>query len=274
MHEAVILPNWPSCLNSLAWSHDCILALAAGETVELLIPVLSAGGEDVDTGLPGTQQWVNVHIKTHLFNSNEVPPIDPLPSRANSIGEEISTSDVAALAWSPPGLAKHARCALAVLTTNLALSLWVSDSNPKVSRSWKRVLLANHELERYCQRLYGEEESLPELDWETRRRLRRRIRSFAWSPQLRPSQPPDHSIQNTHFPVNGSFIAVSNDNNDVVVLRVLSPHSFFSSSAKDWSAHAVAHFSLEPKIDLHPKPRPILLSETLNEQRGSAGLHN
>lgn len=37
MHEAIILANWPSCLNSLAWSHDCILALAAGETVELLV---------------------------------------------------------------------------------------------------------------------------------------------------------------------------------------------------------------------------------------------
>lgn len=37
MHEAIIIANWPSCLNSLAWSHDCILALAAGETVELLV---------------------------------------------------------------------------------------------------------------------------------------------------------------------------------------------------------------------------------------------
>lgn len=41
MHEAVILPNWPSCLSSLAWSHDCILALAAGETVELLVGTAS-----------------------------------------------------------------------------------------------------------------------------------------------------------------------------------------------------------------------------------------
>lgn len=158
-----------------------------------------------------------------------------------------------------------------MLTTNLGLSIWVSDSDPKVSRSWKRVLIANHELERYCQKLYAEDETRAELDWEIRRRLRRRIRSFAWSPQLR-SQASDQSIQEAQLPVNGSFIAVSNDNNDVVVLRIHSPHSFLSPSATTWSAHAVAHFSLEPKLDLHPNPRPILLEETMDEQRHISNL--
>ncbi|KAF4536653.1 Short-chain dehydrogenase/reductase SDR [Lasiodiplodia theobromae] len=267
MHEAIILANWPSCLNSLAWSHDCILALAAGETVELLIPVLSADSDDVDTGLQGTQHWINVHIRTNQFTSTEVPPIDPLPLRASSVGEEISTSDTSLIEWSPPGLAKHARCALAVLTTNLTLSLWVSDSDPKVTRSWKRVLILNHELEMYFQELYAHEEFRLELDCETRRRLRRRIRSFAWSPQLRPPPPSQYSVQEARFPINGSFIAVSNDNNDVVILRIDSPYSFFSPPSAKWSARAVAHFSLEPKLDMHQGPRLFLLAETLSEQR-------
>ncbi|KAB2574108.1 hypothetical protein DBV05_g7209 [Lasiodiplodia theobromae] len=267
MHEAIILANWPSCLNSLAWSHDCILALAAGETVELLIPVLSADSDDVDTGLQGTQHWINVHIRTNQFTSTEVPPIDPLPLRASSVGEEISTSDTSLIEWSPPGLAKHARCALAVLTTNLTLSLWVSDSDPKVTRSWKRVLILNHELEMYFQELYAHEEFRLELDCETRRRLRRRIRSFAWSPQLRPPPPSQYSVQEARFPINGSFIAVSNDNIDVVILRIDSPYSFFSPPSAKWSARAVAHFSLEPKLDMHQGPRLFLLAETLSEQR-------
>ncbi|KAH7058765.1 transcription factor IIIC subunit delta N-term-domain-containing protein [Macrophomina phaseolina] len=267
MHEAIILANWPSCLNSLAWSHDCTLALAAGETVELLMPVLRLDSDDIDTGLGGTQQWINVHIRTNLFTPSEVLPVDPLPSRANSIGEEISTSEVAAVDWSPPGLAKHSRCALAVLATNLSLSIWASDSDPKITRSWRRVLILNHELERYCQSLYGEEEIRADLDWETRRRLRRRVRSFAWSPQLRPEQSPKQSIQDACFPVNGSFIAVANDYNDVVILRVDSPFSFFSPAASKWSARAVAHFSLEPKLDLHSNPRPFTLDETLRDQR-------
>ncbi|OJD37099.1 short-chain dehydrogenase reductase sdr [Diplodia corticola] len=267
MHEAIILANWPSCLNSLVWSHDCILALAAGETVELLIPVLSADSNDVDTGLQGTQHWINVHIRTNLFSSTEVPPIDPLPLRANSIGEEISTSDTACIEWSPPGLAKHARCALAVLTTNLNLSLWVSDSDPKVTRGWRRALVLNHELDRYFQQVYAQEEIRVELEWETQRRLRRRIRSFAWSPQPRPSQPAEYSVQEAQFPINGSFIAVSNDDNDVVILRVDSPYSFYSPPSAQWSARAEAHFSFEPKIDLRRTPRPFLLIEAMGEQR-------
>lgn len=229
--------------------------------------MLRADSDDIDTGLQGTQQWINVHIRTNLFTSNEVTPVDPLPSRANSVGEEISTSEVAAIDWSPPGLAKHTGCALAVLATNLSLSIWASDSDSKIARSWKRVLILNHELERYCQNIYGEEAIRGELDWETRRRLRRRIRSFAWSPKPRLSQFSERSIQDAEFPVNGSFIAVSNDYNDVVILRIDSPFSFFSPSATKWSAHAVAHLSLEPKLDLHPNPRPFLLDETLNDQR-------
>lgn len=154
-----------------------------------------------------------------------------------------------------------------MLATNLSLSIWASDSDPKIARSWKRVLVLNHELERYCQNIYGEEAIRGELDWETRRRLRRRIRSFAWSHKPRLSQFSERSIQDAEFPVNGSFIAVSNDYNDVVILRIDSPFSFFSPSATKWSAHAVAHLSQEPKLDLHPNPRPFLLDETLDDQR-------
>lgn len=37
MHEAITLNVWPSTINCLSWSQDGNIAVAAGETVELLV---------------------------------------------------------------------------------------------------------------------------------------------------------------------------------------------------------------------------------------------
>ena len=60
-----------------------------------------------------------------------------------SIGEEQSDSTVTAITWSPPGLSRHQRPALAVLTTNHLLSLWASASDIEDHSTWRRVLIFN-----------------------------------------------------------------------------------------------------------------------------------
>ncbi|KAF2147533.1 uncharacterized protein K452DRAFT_217535 [Aplosporella prunicola CBS 121167] len=255
MYGATTLVCWPTSLDCVSWSQDGILAVAAGETLELL--VMTSPDRD--------RQWENLHLRTNLFNNAEVPIINPLGFRSNSIGEEISTSTTALIAWSPPGLAKHRRCALAVLTTNLVLSLWACDSKPGVAASWKRALVVNHAVEAYFEEP-GVDESLSELDRESRRRMKRRIRSFCWSPQIYPSTP--SNIEDSQIPVNGCFIAVSNDDNDIVVLRIQSPFDFFSPVASEWSARVVVCFSVQPKISSSQNAPPItLFNEHMEEQR-------
>ena len=81
-----------------------------------------------------------------------------------------------------------------------------------------------------------------------------------------PSTP--SNIEDSQIPVNGCFLAVSNDENDVVVLRIQSPFDFFSPAASEWSAQVVACFSVQPKISLCSSAPPIiLLNEHMEEQR-------
>jgi len=81
------------------------------------------------------------------------------------------------LAWSPPGLAKHKRSVLAVLTSNHVLSLWASNSDMAVPESWERVCFVNNAViaalreEKFKSRFKSA--SSPRL---------RRIRSAAWAP--------------------------------------------------------------------------------------------
>ncbi|KAK8178767.1 transcription factor IIIC subunit delta N-term-domain-containing protein [Phyllosticta citribraziliensis] len=268
MHEAITLNVWPSTINCLSWSQDGNIAVAAGETVELLIPILHSDTEAIQS----TQHWHNVHIKTNLFASTEVPTLDPLGFRAVSFGEELSLSDVIGLDWSPPGLAKHSKCALAVLTSNLTLSLWASDSDFKNGRSWKRLFIFNHALDRYWQKLDNGEHKVGGLDWETRRRTSRRVRSFAWSPRVRPQTESSQSVKDSQLPMSGFFLAVSNDANEIVILRVQSPFDFFSPVVSRWSAHVAAHCSVAPQIQLKVDPPFTLLDEHLDEQRYATNL--
>ncbi|KAK8236581.1 transcription factor IIIC subunit delta N-term-domain-containing protein [Phyllosticta capitalensis] len=269
MHEAITLNVWPSTINCLSWSQDGNIAVAAGETVELLIPILQSDTEAIQSA----QNWHNVHIKTNLFTETEVPTIDPLGFRAVSFGEELSTSDVIALAWSPPGLAKHSKCALVVLTSNLTLSLWASDSDFKNARSWKRLLIFNHSLERHWQKLDRDDEhTVGGLEWEVRRRTRRRIRSFAWSPRVRPQTALSQSVKDSQLPMSGFFLAVCNDANDVAILRVQSPFDFFSTTISRWSAHVVAQCSVGPRIKLELDPPFTLFDEHMDEQRHASNI--
>ena len=95
------------------------------------------------------------------------------------MGEEQSSSTVTWLAWSPPGLAKHKRSVLAILTSNHMVSLWASNSDMTVPESWERVSIVNHAVnsalrEEKCRVGFSNGSDL---------RLKR-IRSAAWAPLL------------------------------------------------------------------------------------------
>ena len=98
---------------------------------------------DRDQVLP---QWQHVPLKVPLFSTEELPLKEPAPIANYSIGEEISNSAPVSIAWSPSGLAKHRKCALAVLTANLTLSIWSAEGKPQDESSWARRLIINDAL--------------------------------------------------------------------------------------------------------------------------------
>ena len=198
------IPVQPSSQDCLAWSIDGELAVAAGEEVYLLIP---------QTG--SAETWTHVRITVSNFTTEEWSLQEPASFREMSIGEEQARATVTALSWSPPGLAKHRRSVLAVLTSNLILSLWASDSNPLDSSSWKRVLVFNKAL-------------------SSRSRLQKRIRSMAWAPTN-----PQHVDRRTPFSRRKwgiPLIAIGDDSNRFYILRISSP---FTGHSFEWDSEVL-----------------------------------
>jgi len=144
MADVTELMCWPSCVDAIDWSQDGIIALASDERVELLFP--NTVNFERDQDIP---QWQHVALKVPLFSTDELPLKEPAPMQSYSIGQEISNSSPTAIAWSPPGLAKHRKCALAVLTANLVLSMWATEGKPQDASSWNRRLIVNDALREY-----------------------------------------------------------------------------------------------------------------------------
>lgn len=94
-------------------------------------------------GLPTSSPWTRATFAVNRFLPGEWPLFRPAPSRLMSLGKEQAETSVVAIGWSPQGLALHRHSALAVLTSNLVVSLWASNSDPSVSDSWQRVLVIN-----------------------------------------------------------------------------------------------------------------------------------
>ena len=125
-----------------------------------------------------------------------------------SIGEEQSDKFALALEWSPPGLAKHQRCALAVLTSNLLLCLWATPSDSVDTQSWRRVAIINDTLKAWLE----DPESGVEDDVPLRRR--KRVRAAVWAPPL-PGEA-DTGSSGGH----SALLSVLNDASEVVLLRI------------------------------------------------------
>lgn len=155
--------------------------------------------EKAQYGSPGP--WVHVHIRINLFTFEEWPSQEPASFEDLSLGEEQSLSTVTNLSWSEPGLAKHRRSVLTVLTSNLVLSLWESASDPRESSSWRRILVVNNILREYF--------TTPGTSDGTIRK-RKRIRAAAWA----------HGSRLLFSKDNSHILAVTNDYREVAFLRI------------------------------------------------------
>ncbi|KAK5447843.1 hypothetical protein LTS15_009342 [Exophiala xenobiotica] len=164
--EPIDLRHWPTCENALSWSSED-LAVATGEVVQILTPVDGNSSQELTNG----QQWHKFTLPVNQFETSEWPFVDMSTIKHLSIGEELSDSTVVSLECSPPGLGVHRRSVLAILTSNLILSIWETDG---ISGIWKRTGIVNQFSS------IGED-----LEDSRESARRRRIRAFCWLPPLK-----------------------------------------------------------------------------------------
>ncbi len=232
------IPVGISTQNCLAWSSDGELALAAGEEVYLLLPHHN-----------DSQPWKHVRFQVNRFTVDEWPWPEPASFKDMSIGEEQALVTVSALAWSPCGLAKHRRSVLAVLTSNLLLSLWTSYTDPTDSESWERVMIVNHVL------IPGKV-STP----QKQSRTSQRIRSMAWAPVY-----PEHAERQTPFSNRkwGVFLmAITDDENGVYLVNFISP---FTGPSMTWEIQTLLYKRFP--LAAHSNQQPSLLHLKMSEKR-------
>lgn len=144
-----------------------------------------------------------------------------------------------ATSWSPPGMTRHRRSLLAVLTTNLVLSIWASTKDPKDSRSWERVKIVNNTIREYFERVQ-QHEGLEANEAEELTRLRTRIRAISWSKTclIDGTQRDSRRLQKWGL----SVLAVANDNNEIVLLHFFTSDSSIQTQTKNWQAEVLGHF--------------------------------
>ncbi|KAL9599435.1 MAG: hypothetical protein Q9219_003872 [cf. Caloplaca sp. 3 TL-2023] len=222
MLSDVKLPFHPTTANCLAWSEDGDLAIAATEFIHLLIPRRNPKRDRQNATTP--EAWVHVGFRINSYTSDQwsSQSLDDLDSFC--IGEEQSPSTIAALSWSPLGLAKHKRSALAVLTTNHVLSLWASASDPKTASTWERVLVINKALE-ICRSSVTTQDETDLPNGEMRRKLVR-VQSMSWALMhledgLSHRKDPQAVVHGKPAPTQ--LLAVTNDADEVIILQIRSP---------------------------------------------------
>lgn len=166
------------------------------------------------------------------------------------------------LAWSPPGLAKHKRSVLAVLTSNHVLSLWASNSDMAVPESWERVCLVNDAVKAALreEKFKSRFKSVSSLRW-------RRIRSAAWAPlrdlirfddsgymiakealqrhgahsDRKGTLETSGAVNHLSLPTTQQLLAVANDCGSLYILKVCSPST---SNLNVWEAAVVEMYFL------------------------------
>ncbi|KAK3724536.1 hypothetical protein LTR37_001160 [Vermiconidia calcicola] len=259
MGSQVTLPFWPTTLDCLSWSKNNLIAVAGGEQVAILIPRLHEPGPD------GTN-WNSITFKANAFTADEVPLSDPLSFANLSVGEELSLRHVQALGWSSPGLGRYGRCVLAVLSSNHILSFWECDGKVNDGANWKRTVVVNHALRRYYN---NADQSDGETEQKERERLRvtQRVRAFAWSQTVHGGLvTSEESIPHAHC--GYQLLAVSTEAGDIILLRVVSPHSILSNEHSEWKVEVTHCFNVG---DLASE---ALRSGLFVEQHDDRPLHN
>lgn len=273
MADVTELRCWPSCVDALDWSQDNIIALASDERCELLVsPHWQEHGWHLLTidQFPNTvsyerdndvPQWQHVPLQVPWFSNDELPLKNPAPLANYSIGEEISPSVPIAISWSPPGLAKYRRCALAVLTSNLVLSVWSAEGQLHEEPSWNRRLLVNNALTDYFSKIFSKIAGSVSLSAEEQLRLRSRIRAFSWAP----SMPPRSFTMGTRLSYDPQYLAVATDDNHIVFLALESPTSSLGSS-QAWKAEVLNHTFLAP-VGVTTSTSSDLFEDTAQQQK-------
>lgn len=164
-----------------------------------------------------------------------------------SIGAEQSISTVAALSWSPPGLAKHRRCLLGVLTSNLLLSFYEA-VGPQ--GKWTRVAIASHALTQY----FSSQQSITDPGLKLRKK---RIRSFAWCPPFKNpaltqgAGASDDAVSSPEQRWGRYLLAVANDDNDVIILEIKRRRGK-SASGSPYSIEVLSHISIHDPVRNFP----------------------
>lgn len=234
---SVRIPAWPSCMNCVSWSTDSEIAVASGEHVEILIPKLSFDLAKHNQGELESNKWDRLRLTINTFSEAELPYVDPRPFKIFSIGEEQSLSLVAALAWSPAGVARHSRCALAVLTTNHVLSIWAPDANPTNPRSWRRVLVLNKCLQDHFTR---DSSDVTATDSESNVVQRCRVYAFEWAP-VAPLDLSEGVLSDEKLlcPANVCHLVLSNGSGELVAVEIQSRVAKIRPSELSWSAHVL-----------------------------------
>lgn len=231
----ITLPFWPTSLDCLSWSKDNIIAVGGGDQIGILTPRLKERG-------PNGTLWDSTVFKANAFTAEEVPLFDPLSFKNFSAGEELSLRHVQALEWSSPGLARFKTCVLAVLSSNHVLSIWECDGKSDVASNWKRSVIINHALKKH----YDGEESNSngsEQDRKERSQISQRIRAFAWSPPLHKEWDTEDGNFTSDMDYGQQFLAVSTECEDIILLRVRSPHDVLHPELTTWQVEAVYCFS-------------------------------
>ncbi|KAJ5544470.1 Transcription factor IIIC zinc-finger [Penicillium sp. DV-2018c] len=249
----------PSCHNAISWSPEGELAIAAGEYFQILTPKNGKG----DASAPkSTLDWEITRVRANQFTNSEWPTY--LPGRRDefSIAADLSESTVAGIYWSPAGLGKYRRSVLAVLTSNLVLSIW----EPLGSKNqWTRVSIVNHEFWPHLQ---------PPQNSNYHIFRKGNIRHFAWCESLRPSVSGDgSSFLHSHESRWGiPLLVVVNDLNEVTLLRVRRSEPM-NNSSRLYDFQIMARHSLK-----HHQLRDVslgsgsLLEKAINEGQRTTAL--
>ncbi|KAJ5781958.1 uncharacterized protein N7518_010441 [Penicillium psychrosexuale] len=207
MLNPVALSLSPSCHDAISWSPDGELAIAAGEYFQILTPKTS---RDEESAPNSTQDWLITRVRANLFTNSEWPNYLPGNRDDFSVAADLSESNVVGLAWSPAGLGKYRRSVLAVLTSNLVLSLWEPIG---LKKQWTRVAVTN--------RVFWSQPQ-PSQDPSSHAFRKVNIRSFTWCEYLKPSTPTaGASFLHSHESRWGiPLLMVVNDFNEVMLVQV------------------------------------------------------
>jgi len=233
--------GWPACLDCISFSTDSEIALANGEVIDLFLPKLSLDPQAKIYRETEEHNWDRLRFVINTFTEEESPYIDPQPFGTFSIGEEQSLSHATAVAWSPGGVARDRKCALAVLTSNHVLSIWACDGDPTDSKSWGRVLIINKCLHGLTKEDSGSELGTGDV------RSRTRIRAFSWIGNAKNSNDFSDAHARQLLPTSqGHHLFVTNDLGEVVAIQLQSPFNNLSSTVLTWRAEVLSFSSVLP----------------------------